>query len=224
MRLPETSARARFVRGRAPIWLGTSLHCAALAFGVACGDDTDEPVDPNPSFDQWCDRAPCGWQVDQGSVQRVSTWHERDYAVELAAPGSVQISQLRRATAAQCLTFDMIARVDADAHLTLRIDFNDDGQTELSQSLANLDWKSVPFTIATPTFYDDVRFTLLKEGKGKAVVAQIVVIGEDECPIFPLRLGAGSRCEDDSVCKADLRCLEATCQRAEGVRAATGSE
>lgn len=211
--------RRQDARPRACVWLRSGL----LLLAAACGADDDEPPDPNPSFDQWCDGGPCGWQVDLGAVQRVSTWHEHDYAVEFEGPGDVQLSQLRPTTSAQCLSFDMVARVDADAHLSLHVDFNDDGVDELSQVAPMLDWKSVPFTIATPSVYDGVRFTLSKTGPGKAVIAQIVISGEDTCPDFPLRLEVGSRCEEDFVCKS-LACIDGICQRAEAMRPGAGTE
>lgn len=206
---------------RQPLQRYTARLCAALLI-AACGAGDDGPPDPNPSLDQWCNGQPCGWSVELGQVKRVSTWHNQDYAVEFEGPGDVQLSQVRPAIAAQCLVFDVVTQMDEDARLTLRVDFNNDGRVDWFQSASELDWKSVPFSIPTPTFYDSVRFIVLKEGPGKAVVAQIVISGEDDCPSFPLLLDAGSRCEDDSVCEDDLACVNATCQ--EAVRQATGSE
>ncbi|HEX6242866.1 MAG TPA: hypothetical protein VFZ61_18260 [Polyangiales bacterium] len=198
----------------------------ALLILAACGADdgtVDEP-DHNPSLEHWCGARPCGWQLDLGEVARVSSWHERDYAVELAGSDSTRLSQLRNSTPSQCITFDMVARVAEDTKLTLLLDFNDDGKNDVRQAVSEQPWKSVRFSIPTPTFYDRVRFILLKEGTGRALVAQIVIAGEDECPTFPLRLEAGSRCEDDSVCDEGLVCAADTCQDAEAVRLTTGSE
>ena len=188
---------------------------AALMLAAACGDDAglDEP-DHNPSLEHWCGASPCGWQLDQGQVRRVSSWHQNDFAVELGGTDETRLSQLRNSTSAQCLTFDMVARVAKGTQLTLLLDFHDDGKLDVRQAVSEQPWRSVRFSIPTPTFYDRVRFIVRKEGAGSAVLAQVVIAGEEECPAFPLLLEAGSRCEDDSVCQDGLACLSGTCQGA----------
>jgi hypothetical protein len=198
------------------------LGLFAWPASLGCGADADTSTPTNQGFNRWCGTTPCDWKLDQGSVTRVGTWHPEDYAVSFHGPGNTQISQSAGIANASCLHFDVIAKAGRDASLTLRLDFNDDGKIDWSQSLSD-DWRNVPFTIPTPTVYDGVRYILLKEGDGTALVAHLVVEETDDCPNFPLRLQTGSRCEDDSVCESG-RCLSDRCQAEEATSQPTESE
>ena len=213
-RASPRAIRARRLRGLTLL----GLLAFPLAGSCAAGNDSAS----NESFEDWCGVSPCDWRVDQGSVAQVATWHSKDFAVLFRGPGNSQISQRQDSFAAPCMRFDVVSKHDRNATLTLHLDFNEDGKIDWSQSLADLSWQNAPFRIPTPTVYDGVRFIVLKEGDGTALVAQVVVSGADECPNFPLRLEAGSSCEDDSVC-ADGPCVDSICQ-AEAVRQPTESE
>jgi len=65
------------------------LLLALGSVGFECGS----PVNANTGFDLWCGDALCGWSVDKGDVERVSTWHERDYAALLIGP-EVELTQV----------------------------------------------------------------------------------------------------------------------------------
>jgi hypothetical protein len=111
------------------------------------------------------------------------------------------------------MRFDVIARVAKDATLFLELDFNDDGYVDGSYPISQAQWRSVPFVIATPIDYENVRLRLVKEGRGSVVLAQIVVNDAGECPdVAPLRLNNGSICGQDAVCRSGAcvsqRCVE----------------
>ena len=42
----------------------------------------------NPSFDHWCGDDLCDWETVSGKIERVGSWHERDYAVSFVEQGT----------------------------------------------------------------------------------------------------------------------------------------
>jgi hypothetical protein len=135
----------------------------------------------DPSFDRWCGEQLCDWDVEVGQIERVGSWHKRDYAVSfLEAP--TRISQLSRLFVANsCLRFDLIADVDASARMVLRVDYNDDGIAEEEQYVNEADWQTTSFVIHTPRSFGKVRFSFEKQGEGRAVLAQMWVDTDSSC-------------------------------------------
>src|SRR5262245_3009110 len=81
------------------------LLCLALS---AC------PLNDDPGFDDWCGDHLCHWQVVEGSIQKVPTWHDRDYGVELVGP-QVTLTQRPSITSQACLEFKVIADIEPAA-------------------------------------------------------------------------------------------------------------
>jgi hypothetical protein len=177
--------------------------CALTAALSACSNGDDlEPV--NPMLERWCRANPCAWDVE-GEVKRVGTWHPDDFAAELVSDDA-SLSQLRAGldeTRARCFAFSMMAQVDEPASALLELDFLDDGDVEFNEPIPKSDWEVRTFRIATPTWYEGVRFTIRKAGPGRVIVAELYVVLDQRCAGAPLALNdrpSGARCENAAQC------------------------
>lgn len=183
---------------------------AAFAFLALSAEECGETHYISDSgFDLWCDDSLCDWDVLSGSVARAASWHKADFAVELLGE-DVVITQLSTRPSTSCLRFEVLADIDDDARVTLSIDYFDDGIVEYEQELGHVRWESLVHLVSTPASWRGVRFTLRKEGPGRARLAQIEATADDACidkPIeFPDKpLGAsclsGAEC-DSGTCAA----------------------
>ncbi|RME25617.1 MAG: hypothetical protein D6798_08540 [Deltaproteobacteria bacterium] len=187
--------------------LGASLGGLG-AEGGCLGDDLIQ----DPTFDLWCGETLCDWEVEEGVVERVPTWHPADDGVGLLGDPTV-ISQRVDATSGEvdCIRFELVADVDDGVGLTLEMDFYDDGVAEYSHPLISDDYQQVAYDITPPTTWKGVRFRLRKTGSGQAVLAQIRARSRpaEECPDPPLDVEAplGEQCDDSVPCH-DATCAE----------------
>src|SRR4051812_606928 len=105
-----------------------SILFVALLGSLLAGCETN--LIDNPSFDRWCGEDLCDWTTEAGKIERVGSWHKKDYAVSFLEPDT-RISQLSTDTVPNgCIRFEMIADVDPLARLTLEIDYQDDGKVD----------------------------------------------------------------------------------------------
>lgn len=193
------------MRSRLLRWFAVFVGLGA-AF-VACDDNN---LVNNPSFDLWCGKSLCGWQLDTGSIERVGTWHKKDYGVSFEG-ASTQISQVSDADPVRCMRFDMIADADPEAQLSLVLDFNNDQREEFEQRITDVRWKSVQFVVRPPLDYKNVRYILRKRSAGHAVIAQLRVVEETEnCEGPPLLIEDGGQCTIDASCEHGL-CSAGVC-------------
>jgi hypothetical protein len=188
-------------------WLACALICACANGDDAAGSD----FPANPSLDLWCDEHLCDWETRQGAIARVGTWHEGDLAVSFERTPT-EITQLLESKHEEsvCFLFDTIADAPAEARMSLVLDFNDDGIPDITQQFSALRWRSVPFPVRTPVAYDSLRLSVIKEGTGRAVLAQMRVVPQRDCSGRPLTLGADSICSRDEVCTSG-RCEQQRC-------------
>jgi hypothetical protein len=179
-----------------------ALGFAALGMFAACGDN----LIADPSFDLWCGAALCSPWETTGHVTRVKTWHQRDFGASLDDASS--LSQVSTKDPVSCIEFEVIADVSASAAVWLEMDFRDDGSVDYRQLIPESHWASLRYLVKTPTWYDQVRFTLKKEGHGRAVLAQIRATPGDDCGDgAPLPLNdrpSGARCESDDECTSGI--------------------
>lgn len=203
----------------------TTLIAAALvSLVVFPGWECGQPIIEDPGFDLWCDKQLCSWELTKGQVQRVATWHRSDYGVLMAGNPTV-ISQFSPVTSAssRCFLFELQANRDDGVTLTLEMDFLDDGPVEYSHELASDNWQEVQYRVATPEWYDGVRFIIRKQGAGDAVLSHIRVTKASDCAGPPLDLasrGKGARCDDDGQCQSG-RCAEVEQQPSSLVKVCT---
>jgi hypothetical protein len=198
-----------------PGQVGTRAWLLVGALLGACAD-SDEASGDNPSFDDWCDDHLCAWQTVTGRVAPTGTWHRQDLAAEfLDSPTEITQVIAPKLPSPPCLQFDTIADVGPEAFMSLKVDFNDDGSWEVEQQITDLSWQSVPFTVRAPGLYLKLRVSVIKEGRGRAVLAQLRMVPRSYCVGAPLNLKDGSACSQDAVC-ASGHCLEGYCQSCDG--------
>ena len=178
----------------------------ALLLGVqSCGP---EDILSNAGMDLWCGDELCGWELEQGDVAKVATWHPHDYGVQLIGD-EVVLSQVAQVTSAEvaCIRFDLLADMDDDVEIMLEMDFLDDGSTEYEHPLISDDWQEVSYHIRPPTWFHDIRFRIRKLGSGDAVLAQVraLEVSADNCQGDAIVLDdrpLGAVCEEASQCDA----------------------
>ena len=183
-----------------------------LLFGLTgCGAELIR----DPTVDRWCGDKPCDWQTD-GTVRRVGTWHESDYAIELVSDDARVWQQNGTVTNSdsRCFEFAMVAKVTGDTRVFLELDFLSDGSVELSQRLPVSDWERLTFLVTTPDWYRGVTFSLRKEGPGQAILAELsahTANGKCTAPAVELlERPDGARCTKDAEC-AQGHCESSVC-------------
>ena len=150
----------------------TPFILAAAAFlSTAATCETDLVEDAG--FQLWCGDRLCAWDLEEGEIQKVSTWHNNDYGVELVgAPVSLSSPFARTASS---LRVEVVSDVERGAMVTVEIDQDGDGVIDWvlpvspSDGFVSRVWESQPGADATGVVY------LRKAGPGRAVVARIRV-------------------------------------------------
>jgi hypothetical protein len=151
-----------------------SFTIGSLVLGAACSTKLE-----NPSFDLNCAGSVCAWEIDEGKVQKVPTWHERDEALEFVSTPA-QISQYVAGDLTCPLRVEVMGEIDASAKLTVSVDLNDDGETDAEYTLReDLDWDSHTFYLNALDDAEDFRFVIRKDGPGRAILAH--VFAEEDC-------------------------------------------
>ncbi len=184
-----------------------ALFGLTLASLLLRGDGCEPQVIDNPSFDAWEGENLLAWEIEAGEVRKVSTWHKGDYGVELVGE-EVALSQLVTEHF-ECLHFDLLADVDGP-QVFVELDFFDDGSIEHQERVAGVDFAPVRFRVAMPPWYESVRFRIHKQGDGRAVLAQVLLVAGEGCDTEPILLHdipLGSLCSDGDACSSGL-CLD----------------
>ncbi len=192
------------------------LELALAAIGIlvlsgysSCGED----ILQDPGFDLWCGDQLCSWEVEEGSVERVATWHEKDEGASLVGE-RVAISQTSDITHLDvgCIYFSMIVDADPGATVSLELDFMDDGSAEYSHELPAEGWENIGYHITPPAWYQGVRFRIRKVGDERAVVAQLraQAVAAEDCTSDALvveDLPEGAECVEHGHCEGGV-CAE----------------
>ncbi len=166
----------------------SSILFATFAFLTLSAEEcgTIHYIDDS-GFDLWCDEELCSWDVEMGEVARAPSWHKADYSVEFVGK-EVVISQLSTRAATTCLRFEVLADIDENARVFLEMDFFDDGVVDYERELGHVRWERLVHLVATPATWDSVRFTLRKDGAGRARLAQIEATADSDCADDPLEI------------------------------------
>jgi len=185
---------------------------AAIGLTVLCGYEAcGADILDDPGFDLWCGDELCSWEVEEGEVEKVPTWHEQDEGASLVGP-RVAISQLAEVTNldVRCVYFTLLADADPGATLSLELDFLDDGVTEYDHEIPAEDWENIGYHVAAPDWYDGLRFRIRKVGDERAVIAQVRAqsVPSDECVEAPLDLYGRP---DGGQCTESAQCLGGDC-------------
>lgn len=184
---------------------------SALALAVLGVLASGCPLDDDPGFDDWCGDRLCRWEVDQGSIQKAPTWHERDLGVELVG-ADVVLRQIDAVDSVACLEFKVMADIDPAASVFLEMDFQSDGTTDYRERIPSASWKPLSFLVSAPTWYQGVTLTIRKESEGRAVLARLEMSSATGCTGAPIPLQdrpAGAWCETTSQCASGLSCAAA---------------
>jgi hypothetical protein len=200
------SARRRLA-GSFRLWRPLLL---VLALPLLTAGECEQPLVMDSGFSLWCGDTLCAWQVDEGTIAKVPTWHARDYGVDLVAP-STTISQLLPYGSADvsCIHFQLLADIDPSVNVVLDLDF-DDGSIHVLQTLSVGAWTPIDYHLVTPTYFQSVRVSIRKSGVGRAVLAQIQAAkSASACPGTP-PVGATNR-PDGATCEAATQCAGGRC-------------
>jgi hypothetical protein len=192
----------------------TWIHrIAVILAGAACmapGCENDALNDS--AFKLWCgpnaDQL-CDWRVDQGHVNKVPTWNEHEFGVELADKGT-QISQVST-EGSGCMEFSAVADVDAAADVIIAIDFDLDGTEDYTSQVGETHWHIARTLVYAPLGYGaNFRFIVRKRGEGKATLAEIRLQRTTTCsgPRVDVRgtFLVGDPCADDAECASGICC------------------
>lgn len=162
-----------------------------MAAEDSCGPD----ILDDPTFDLWCGDELCAWEIEEGAVEKVATWHSAEDGASLVGD-PVVISQLadEDSDSVDCILFSLTAdtaEVDGQtASLRLLLDFQDDDAVDFETPLASDDYEEVSYYVTPPTDWHGVRFIITKTGGGQAVIAQIRAQEEvrENCTDPPVQL------------------------------------
>lgn len=182
-----------------------ALLAALVPLMGADGTCGGPPILDNNGFDLWCGDQLCYWELEEGEVVRIPTWHAGDHGIELRG-NVVALSQPSNVTAS-CLRFDAVANIDETATVTVEIDYFDDGVVDDVRQLPSSRWEPISYQFSTPTFYYGARFRIKKLGAGNAQLAELVVEIGDKCVDPPLEVRdrpLGGRCTDNDECASAI--------------------
>lgn len=180
---------------------------AAALFQMLAAPGCDSILEDD-GFDLWCGDELCHWDLEDGEIAKVPTWHQGDPGVALVGP-SVAISQMVDIdqSATTCIRFEAVADVDESAEVMLELDFYDDGTVDYEERIPTSRWAPISYLITTPPVYRGIRFRLRKLGNGAAALAQIAASEDDKCVQPPLDLGArplGMSCSANDQCDSGI--------------------
>ena len=186
-------------------WLPYVLLLAALSVasdGGSCGP----PMNQDPYFDLWCGDTLCAWDVEEGEIRRVSTWHRSDYGVSLEGERAA-LSQTLDSGSVDCFVVSVLVDRASSVSLTLEVDYLDDGIVEFEAPLENSRWEEVVLNVWAPSWDGRVRFRVRKVGDGRAVLAQLEIVQGEGCGAPPNGIGWPLA----APCEADTDCESGTC-------------
>jgi hypothetical protein len=184
-----------------------------LGLPLLMAGECEPPLVTDSGFDLWCGAALCAWQIDDGAIGKVPTWHARDYGVDLLSP-STTISQLLPYGSADvaCIHFKLLADIDPSVNVLLDLAFND-GSSQSSHVLQTLStgaWTPIDYHLVTPTYFQSVRVSIRKSGAGRAVLAQIQAAKSASACAGTPPVGAINR-PDGATCEGAVQCAGGQC-------------
>ena len=106
---------------RAALLVSLMMCLASLA---ACETDLID----DPGFQLWCGEELCAWELEEGEIRKVPTWHTHDYGVDLVG-APVLLSQGAQSSAS-CVRIEVTSRVEEDAMVTVEVDADGDGDVD----------------------------------------------------------------------------------------------
>lgn len=155
---------------RAALLLSSLLYLSSV---TACETDL---VD-DPGFQLWCGEMLCAWDLDEGEIRKVPTWHTHDYGVDLVGAPVLLSQDARRS--ASCVRIEVTSKIESGAMVAVEVDADGDAQIDRSWSInSSDDFVSRAFDIGVDLSFEGVIY-LRKSGEGETVVARLRV--SEEC-------------------------------------------
>lgn len=158
--------------------LGGMLACVVAAL-FGCGGGGLHLADPE--LELWCGNGLCAWDVEQGSVRRVGTWHPDDHGAQLVGDPVVISQRAHIDWDVPCLLATALIYADTGAVVYLEIDIDDDGSVDRRVSVSNSSWEPVTTSLSVPfaappegcwSCVRPLRVRLRKTGSGTAILAR----------------------------------------------------
>ena len=192
-------------------------YLAVLALGLAgLGGDCEGDIVQDATFRDWCGDTLCAWTLGKGSISRVPTWDANDLGVSFDQTPTI-ISQATSENQATCLLFTSVANIDAQAMMTLGVDFNNDGSIESTTTISATQWQKVQAEITAPAAYQGINFIITKGGTGTAVLAEMRIQKTTGCnPANQVEAGTlvlGDACSANADCPTNLVCAGGVCSQ-----------
>ena len=138
-----------------------------LCMAVTCETDLIDDA----GFQLWCGERLCAWDIEEGSIRKVSTWHTHDYGVDLLGSQVVLSSDARRTAAS--LLIEATSHIEESAMVWFEIDGDGDGRIDWRVRIPSSDgYVSRVWNPDVSVGYDGV-FYVRKSGEGRAVLARV---------------------------------------------------
>lgn len=149
-----------------------ALMACLMSAGVTCETDLID----NAGFQLWCGERLCAWDLEEGEIRKVPTWHTHDYGIELIGP-SVLLSQPSQSSAS-CVRIEVTSEIEPSALVSVEGDANGDGSVDWTVFIEPSDRFDRRVQDVERSLSVDGIVYLRKSGQGGAVVARLRVSRE----------------------------------------------
>lgn len=143
------------------------LIAGLLCMAVTCETDLIDDA----GFQLWCGDRLCAWDLEEGSIAKVATWHTHDYGVDLLGPRVVLSAPSSDSTSS--VRIEVTSNIEENATVFLEIDRDGDGAIDWSVFIPPSNgYVSRIWDPDIGVGFDGV-FYIRKSGEGRAVLARV---------------------------------------------------